>query len=661
MVAGVALNHFVFGSFPWVMLVILQLCTFLRVNQNDKAWMKTWIDLITNGIVVVQQYPATDARCTAPVIVILAGIILTNALGFAYYFGKGCFTEAIVAAVDLDTPYLAYKLHPEVLRGDNCLEWEKLRLRNSIWRSLPLAITTFALASRVVVEIPLCQQFATLGPLAVGAFPELEKDSPFVRDLEDSGVKFREIRIFQNVRDRTQEFLQGQMGEKLREVANESLVLQSAAWAAAHCKDSQWKQVKLPVKLDFDRWFLGSSHGMADLGGIEFGGIGSGSMAALNYITNQKWEGLHDLEKSIEEQDGEDVEGSWTYHRAEKRLGMLLAASRYRKLNKLAGIENKHALTDEAQSIQQSRPWKLNVGFHVFQMNDGWKVRLLQTFGLLVVAALPFLKRTLSTSSVNQPVLIFIVAVYTVFDLTCLVSTFVVCASSPVAHHLSTLANIVGDVLVQIRQETVGVFGTDGRAKIMVAMAGVLRTKGKDDINGLMNNLIPALQWSLLFFLKLAGGSLLFLATSSILACVLGGVGLISSLPVGVCGPLWLLSEESGQEHFHALKERLSLYTLVVSRSLLFAATVGLVWFQVDAFAVESFMALVCNRLISVNVLKITLLVVCVVHCALGLFTTHITLTCVEDAEEDTPDMQFYDHLHKMPYGTFQQPGVQGP
>lgn len=630
MVAGVALNHFVFGSFPWVMLVILQLCTFLRVNQNDKAWMKTWIDLITNGIVVVQQYPATDARCTAPVIVILAG-------------------------------YLAYKLHPEVLRGDNCLEWEKLRLRNSIWRSLPLAITTFALASRVVVEIPLCQQFATLGPLAVGAFPELEKDSPFVRDLEDSGVKFREIRIFQNVRDRTQEFLQGQMGEKLREVANESLVLQSAAWAAAHCKDSQWKQVKLPVKLDFDRWFLGSSHGMADLGGIEFGGIGSGSMAALNYITNQKWEGLHDLEKSIEEQDGEDVEGSWTYHRAEKRLGMLLAASRYRKLNKLAGIENKHALTDEAQSIQQSRPWKLNVGFHVFQMNDGWKVRLLQTFGLLVVAALPFLKRTLSTSSVNQPVLIFIVAVYTVFDLTCLVSTFVVCASSPVAHHLSTLANIVGDVLVQIRQETVGVFGTDGRAKIMVAMAGVLRTKGKDDINGLMNNLIPALQWSLLFFLKLAGGSLLFLATSSILACVLGGVGLISSLPVGVCGPLWLLSEESGQEHFHALKERLSLYTLVVSRSLLFAATVGLVWFQVDAFAVESFMALVCNRLISVNVLKITLLVVCVVHCALGLFTTHITLTCVEDAEEDTPDMQFYDHLHKMPYGTFQQPGVQGP
>eukprot|EP00434_Breviolum_minutum_P013558 symbB.v1.2.011948.t1/scaffold813.1/size160256/4 len=636
------------------------------------AWMKTWIDLITNGIVVVQQYPATDARCTAPVIVILAGIILTNVIGFTHFFRKGCFTEAIAAAVDLDTPYLAYKLYPEVLKGDNCLEWEKLRLRNSIWRSLPLAIITFALASRVVVEIPLCQQFATLGPLAVGTFPDLAPDSPFVRDLWfRNGVNPEDIRIFQNVWNRTQELLPSQTREGLQKVAKKSLVLQQRAWAAAHCKDSEWKQVELPLELDFDRWFLGSSHGMSNLAGIEFGGIGSGSMAALNYITHDKWVGF-------QEEEGEAVRAI----RETLTIGLkeVFTSVRYHALNKLAGIrsgrtsksrqnttekldEHTTAVTDEAQSIQQFRPWKLNVGFHVFQMNDGWKVRLLQTFGLLVVAALPFFKRTLSTSSVHQPVLIFIVGVYTVFDLTCLVSTFVVCASAPVAHHLSTLPKIVVDVLIQFVKERSHEIdsGTDSDRKIMVAMAQLLQTKATGDIDELLTNLIPALQWSLLFFLELAGGSLLFLATSSILACLLGGVGLISSLPTGVCGPLWLLSEESGQEHFHALKERLSLYTLVVSRSLLFAATVGLVWFQVDAFAVESFMALVCNRLISVNVLKITLLVVCVVHCALGLFTTHITLTCVEDAEEDTPDMQFYDHLHKMPYGTFQQPGVQGP
>lgn len=649
--------------------------------------MKTWIDLITNGIAVVQQYPATEARCTAPVIVILAGIILTNALGFVDFFRKGCFKEAIVAAVDLDTPYLAYKLHQEVLRGDNCLDWEKLRMRNSIWRSLPLAITTFALASRVVVEIPLCQQFATLGPLAVGAFPDLALESPFARDLWfRNKVDPFDIRIFENVWLRTQEFLQGQMRDELREVANKSLDLQSAAWAAAHCKDSSWKQVELPLKLDFDRWFLGSSDGMCDFDGMELGGIGSGSMAAVNYITNQKWEGLHQeksfevsLEASLdggEEEDGE--EEAFTFKRLRRRFHSKYAAARYHALKQLAGIgwkngqytseklgEDTTAVSDEAQSIQQSRPWKLNVGFHVFQMNDGWKVRLLQTFGLLVVAALPMLKRILSTSSVHQPVLIFMVGVYTVFDLTCLVSTFVVCASSPVAHHLSTLEIIVGDVLVQIREAT-GLFlnmADSDKPMAMERMANVLRTRAHHDIDELMNNLIPALQWSFCFLLKLAGGSLLFLTASSILACVLGGVGLISSLPVGVCGPLWLLSEESGQEHFHALKERLSLYTLVVSRSLLFAATVGLAWFQVDSFAVESFMALVFNGLINVNVLKITLLGVCVVHCVLGLFTTHITLTCVEDAEEDgqPAGMQFYENLSKMPYGTFQQPGVQGP
>ena len=658
MVAGVALNHFVFGSFPWVMLVILQLLVL-------KAWMKTWIDLITNGIVVVQQYPATDARCTAPVIVILAGIILTNVIGFTHFFRKGCFTEAIAAAVDLDTPYLAYKLHAEVLRGDNCLDWEKLRLRNSIWRSLPLAITTFALASRVVVEIPLCQQFATLGPLAVGTFPDLAPESPFVHDLWfHNGVNPDAIRIFQNVWNSTRELLPSQTREGLQEVAKKSLVLQQRAWAAAHCKDSEWKQVELPLELDFDRWFLGStSHGMSNLAGIEFGGIGSGSMAALNYITEEKWE-----------------LGAGEHNDRFRAYNKFIKSSRYHALNKLAGIrseiisksdntieilgEGKTVVTDEAQSIQQFRPWRLNVGFHVFQMNDGWKVRLLQTFGLLAVAALPFFKRTLSTSSVHKPVLIFIVGVYTVFDLTCLVSTFVVCASAPVAHHLSTLPTIVVDVLIQfVEERSHDISGTDSDTprKIMVAMAQVLQTKAPGAIDELMNNLIPALQWSFCFFLKLAGGSSLFLATSSVLACLLGGVGLISSLPTGVCGPLWLLSEESGQEHFHALKERLSLYTLVVSRSLLFAAMVGLAWFRVDAFAVESFMALVCNMLINVNVLRFTLLGVCAIHCALGLFTTHITLTCVEDAEEDTPDMQFYDHLHKMPYGTFQQPGVQGP
>ena len=54
-------------------------------------------------------------------------------------------------AVDLDTPYLACKHGLQVVKGP---ERDKLRIRNSIWRSLPLAMISFVLSMRSLAEIP---------------------------------------------------------------------------------------------------------------------------------------------------------------------------------------------------------------------------------------------------------------------------------------------------------------------------------------------------------------------------------------------------------------------------------------------------------------------------------------------------------------------------
>ena len=104
---------------------------------------------------------------------------------------------------------------------------------------------------------------------------------------------------------------------------------------------------------------------------------------------------------------------------------------------------------------------------------------------------------------------------------------------------------------------------------------------------------VPAVQWDVPFFLEPAGGSLVFVAASSVLAVVFCGAHWSAGVSAGVCGPLWLVSEDAKSHEGHVGSSR-GLYFMMVSRSLLLAGIVVLKWKvvnSVDAFSVRAVFA----------------------------------------------------------------------
>ena len=187
--------------------------------------------------------PSAPARYVATLVVLVVGLIVTNILGFLHFRRQERSLDACIAAVDMDTPYLACKHAVQLVNGEPCPDWESLRLRNSVWRSLILAMLTFVLAARITLEIPACQAIASLSSGVVNIMPELTNRSSWVRDLNRDGISHREVEPrMKDIGDGAQQILQPHMRDQLRSrFAPEALTLEHDFWRAMHCGDSKWE------------------------------------------------------------------------------------------------------------------------------------------------------------------------------------------------------------------------------------------------------------------------------------------------------------------------------------------------------------------------------------------------------------------------------------
>lgn len=503
------------------------------------AWLQCWIGLITN--ICHAEFPNPDVKYSAPLLVIAVGIIATNLLGFANFYSENLPVDACMAAVDLDTPYLACKHGLQVVKGEACPEWEKLRIRNSIWRSLPLAMISFVLSMRSLVEIPSCQAFATLGPAVLAYFPELANQSSFAESLKDQDLDIFRLSILHHIR----ESLSLKPADKAPlVVASEMLALEREAWTAAHCKESTWNYVTLPLSEDRSQWLLPITllYGNG-------GGLGSGNLAALNSLLHQQVVDLYRRKgKTLKPLLLQATKkSSWKIYLAVRVVSWDMILSQLLKEVESGGGDWKQAL-----SLQQSRPWKAELGNAVLlEIKAGWKVRSAQTFLLMLVAVLPILKKVLEKCSVKHPVFVGIVTFYVFFDVVSLVTAFLLSATAP-------LAGAIGDAFESfvshmepvaegiLKELETGGWSTDNFKELMPKVAATLLRVIVPDLVGLTQDILPTIQWSLPLFLMRVAGSLVFVVVSAVLAVAFCGSPLVSGLSSGVCGPLWLLADNSG-------------------------------------------------------------------------------------------------------------------
>ena len=84
-------------------------------------------------------------------------------------------------------------------------------------------------------------------------------------------------------------------------------------------------------------------------------------------------------------------------------------------------------------SVTSQRPWTVGSDTLHFELKDGWKIRLWQSFTLLLVAILPIRKKILQVRQITAPLPMALVTLHTSLDTVSLVTTWLLCAMAPAA------------------------------------------------------------------------------------------------------------------------------------------------------------------------------------------------------------------------------------
>ena len=301
-------------------------------------------------------------------------------------------------------------------------------------------------------------------------------------------------------------------------------------------------------------------------------------------------------------------------------------------------------------TLVSDRPWTLKAGALQLSVASGWKLYLCKTFALLLASLLPIRRKILESCRVTGLVDVGLVTLYTSLDLMCLVGTWLLCAVAPVALAYGELVKNGVSVMWPHILNILDVLGStsfsEARGEIAILLSDAL-VKDMHKLLTIVQSGIPAVEWDLSFFLKLAVGSLAFVGMSAAMARIAcPRMAYTTCLSIGLCGPLWAFTKEAKGM---ALASRAARTSLMV-RTLLFATVVVWRWRNVDQFSTQLYAAMVFNRVMSAMFLKVCWVVLLVVHCLCGLAAVH----CAEQSLEIGDfNIEHRFGSAELPYGTF--------
>lgn len=622
------------------------------------AWLQCWSGMFYHGFQICEG--SESIKHIMPMVVLVVGLVMTNVIGFVHFRQKGFWRDACLAALDLDTPYLAYQHGRQIMLGKPCPDWELLRLRNSIWRSLPLAMVGFVLAFRIILEIPTCQAVGTLSTFAVGTFPELMPWSNFAEDLSKNGVNLTELRKFQGIQKAVQKAAQKVPGEYKGDrgvkVGAKAIHLEHALWAAAECKDSKWRTHDIAKFAESQDWLMLGSELITT---HEVGGIGSANLVAFDSML------LQYFKSRLLQEDTKRAVRPVLERMVAKRSTVMVGVSRllsWEKIVEGASGFASNMLKDERarMSVTSHRPWTVGSDKLHFELRDGWKIRLLQSFTLLLVAILPIRKKILQVCKITNSLPMALVTLHTSLDTVSLVTTWLLCAMASAAYFTGRCVERMVElglpfaiqILVRMEDATAKDFHRE-RPGLFLKYAV---DHGGQILDLVHETMLPALAWNPYFFLLRAAGTLAFIVISALLSRLLCPQRFAMCISVGVCGPLWLFTDEEEKEDtFEATAQGVCL--LMIARNFFLASIVFFTWILVNSSSIQLFFALICNRVLDVLSLKLYCLALFAANGLTGLLAT-LTIHDLRKNRKDGPSTQpahmFLASSHSSAYGTFE-------
>lgn len=453
--------------------------------------------------------------------------------------------------------------------------------------------------------------------------------SLWAQDLRRDGVNMSEFTIYQQFAT-MMEKIPSEWKQKNLQLVGKGLEVESAVWNAAVCENSKWKkQSEIPYSQDKAQNWMAMCEVFPGRDG-ELGGIGTANLLAMNYVLFQRFKS-EALKKETEQAVKPAVLSllKTLPHRV-IRVGSTIALKllswntiveeSFDAIAKQVAFDSKGKLNKSVTSV---RPWTISfANTFEYQVENGWKIQLFQSFALLLAAILPIRKRILEACQISTPIPTLLVTLHTVLDTMCIVGVFLLCTMASTAFSAGALIeNIIAyasPVVAEILQSMQGMSWDGFAQQQTLKLLEMLHKHGVHFLETLKSSVLPVFSWGPTFFLQCAAGSCLFLAISAGLSRVLCHKQLTTCLSVGVCGPLWLFTEDGEKiETFEATARGTCL--VMISRSVLLAASIAFAWAFVNPFSVQFFFAALCNRTWDVFTLKISCFAFLAAHCVSGL------------------------------------------
>lgn len=429
------------------------------------SWLKCWGDTVVNALWIVQE--GYDIKYAAPVGVLLVGVVMTSIIGVLEFRQEGDSLGASFAAVDLDTPFVIFTQAKPIVQGQDVKSWQKLQMRNAIWRSVPLACITFFLALRDLVEIPACQFLSCVSILGTGLFND--DQGPFLEAATAQKLNVSRVYRWIEIRQSTDAY-------NLTRVFDPSfrkkfLDTEEVLWKSAHCSESQWHAANKFYLQDLsETWFLNPVARPED---GTLGGLGAGNLLTANLQFLEMTKDKLGRNKAIH-----DIAIDLTY----KVGGTMKARKIWLALKMMPFPDVVSQVFDQMREDTVNTPNVNRPVRSVRQERPHWQWGTLQAFVLLLNAVTPMILHVGKERNLQKLSQLACVGVHAMLDMVLLVVVLTLSASSAMIEDVGGLLESLADHMIPIVEGVLrqmdSLQTSDALAEVKTAAASVLSWQG---------------------------------------------------------------------------------------------------------------------------------------------------------------------------------------
>ena len=211
------------------------------------SWLTSWWALLKNSILMFGA--PQDVVILAPAVILLLGLILTNLQGYFEEKAREEYILAKAAVVDADMVFLLHRDGRRICSGKPTKAWRRLQVRQALGRGIPLSMVSFYLASRSVIEDPVCQLSSALSrDILLGSTDGTCKLTEALEDQKQI-CSFDLPFGFGLGCQSSEELNQTGLLTQIREAPNttwktwdtELRDAEEAIWKSGHCRASTWR------------------------------------------------------------------------------------------------------------------------------------------------------------------------------------------------------------------------------------------------------------------------------------------------------------------------------------------------------------------------------------------------------------------------------------